>query len=267
LPEETKPGWTFFTETGHTLGGRFGDYWHANGGLAQFGFPLTEEFTQQLEDGQTYTVQYFERARFEEHSANQPPYDVLLGQFGRRILAENDLLGTTARTGFGLLYISNEDVRRNLGVPVEPAVQAPGATQAFERGRMYYRSDTQRIYVFCGGVTGIVLLSPQGEPAFPDSWVEGQDPGGGPAPQPGLYYPQRGFGKLWRENQRARDCLGYARSANEVAYTFAAQQFQHGFMLAGAPPEGNIIYMVPVGSFGNGTGPSAYYLPYPDPSR
>ena len=28
------------------LGGRFRDYWHANGGLAQFGYPLTEEITE-----------------------------------------------------------------------------------------------------------------------------------------------------------------------------------------------------------------------------
>jgi choice-of-anchor B domain-containing protein len=76
---------TYFNETGHNLGGRFLDYWQANGGLAQFGYPLTEEYTEMLEDGQTYTVQYFERARFEYHPENAPPFDVLLGQFGRQI--------------------------------------------------------------------------------------------------------------------------------------------------------------------------------------
>ena len=44
-------------------------------------------------DGRTYRVQYFERARFEEHPENQPPFDVLLGQFGRQILAENERAG------------------------------------------------------------------------------------------------------------------------------------------------------------------------------
>jgi hypothetical protein len=76
----------FFTETGHNLGGGFLVYWDANGGLAQFGYPISEEFVETLEDGKQYTVQYFERARFEWHPENQPPYDVLLGQFGRRIL-------------------------------------------------------------------------------------------------------------------------------------------------------------------------------------
>jgi hypothetical protein len=85
-PASRLTGADFFTETGHNVRGRFLDYWHANGGLAQFGYPLTEEITETLEDGQSYTVQYFERARFEYHPGNQPPYDVLLGQFGRRIL-------------------------------------------------------------------------------------------------------------------------------------------------------------------------------------
>jgi hypothetical protein len=81
-------GW-WFRETGHNLSGGFLAYWEANGSLAQFGYPLTEVFEEQLEDGQTYRVQYFERARFEYHPENPAPYDMLLGQFGRRILAES----------------------------------------------------------------------------------------------------------------------------------------------------------------------------------
>ena len=78
----------YLEETGHNIGGRFRDYWVANGSLRQFGYPLTEEFEERLEDGRVYTVQYFERARFEWHPENVPPYDILLGQFGRHILAE-----------------------------------------------------------------------------------------------------------------------------------------------------------------------------------
>jgi hypothetical protein len=86
-PVARQPGGLYFTETGHNLRGRFATYWEANGGLAQFGYPLTEEFTERLEDGRTYTVQYFERARFEYHPENAAPHQVLLGQFGRRVLA------------------------------------------------------------------------------------------------------------------------------------------------------------------------------------
>jgi len=86
-PVPAEAGYTYFPETGHNVGPRFTAYWRSNGGLAQFGYPLTELFTERLEDGNTYRVQYFERARFELHPENAAPHDVLLGQFGRRILA------------------------------------------------------------------------------------------------------------------------------------------------------------------------------------
>jgi beta-lactamase class A len=87
-PAKPLPGQAYFPETEHNLGGDFLAYWQANGGLAEFGYPISEVFQQQLEDGKIYTVQYFERARFEEHPENQPPYTLLLGQFGRHIMDE-----------------------------------------------------------------------------------------------------------------------------------------------------------------------------------
>ena len=73
-----------FQETGKTVCGRFLEYWLTNGGLAQHGYPLSDEFSEVSElDGHTYLVQYFERAVFEHHPENQPPYDVLLSQLGR----------------------------------------------------------------------------------------------------------------------------------------------------------------------------------------
>ena len=52
----------FVEETGHNLGGPFQAFYDANGGLAIFGNPITEQLT---EDG--LIVQYFERARLELH--------------------------------------------------------------------------------------------------------------------------------------------------------------------------------------------------------
>lgn len=75
-------GMRAFPETGHTLQGPFLAFWDAHGGLATFGYPITDEFE---EDGRT--VQYFERQRFELHPENQPPYDVLLGLLGVEALA------------------------------------------------------------------------------------------------------------------------------------------------------------------------------------
>ncbi len=83
---------SFFPETGHTLGGAFREYWLANGGLAQFGYPISEEFAERSPtDGKVYTVQYFERNRFELHPENQPPYNVLLGHLGRQIAQERGI--------------------------------------------------------------------------------------------------------------------------------------------------------------------------------
>jgi hypothetical protein len=75
---------TTFEETGKTVCGRFLEYWHANGGLAQQGFPISDTFVEVSElNGLPYTVQYFERAVFELHPENAPPYDVLLSQLGK----------------------------------------------------------------------------------------------------------------------------------------------------------------------------------------
>lgn len=72
-----------FKETGKTVAGRFLEYWNQNGGLAQQGFPISDEFQEKSDlDGKTYRVQYFERAVFEKHPENPRPYDVLLSQLG-----------------------------------------------------------------------------------------------------------------------------------------------------------------------------------------
>jgi hypothetical protein len=72
-----------FKETGKWVCGRFLAYWQNNGGVAQQGYPISDEFQEVSDlDGKTYTVQYFERAEFEYHPENQPPNDVLLSQLG-----------------------------------------------------------------------------------------------------------------------------------------------------------------------------------------
>lgn len=77
------PGSQLFPETGKRVGGKFLDYWKSHGGLAQQGFPISEEFTEVSDlNGKPYTVQYFERAVFEMHPENPAPYDVLLSQLG-----------------------------------------------------------------------------------------------------------------------------------------------------------------------------------------
>ncbi len=77
------PDSVLFPSTGKRLGGRFLQYWQSNGGLAQQGYPISNEFTEKSDlNGKTYRVQYFERAVFEYHPENKPPFDVLLSQLG-----------------------------------------------------------------------------------------------------------------------------------------------------------------------------------------
>jgi len=84
----------YFAETGFNVCGDFLATWQANGldmgdsgvsameSLALFGLPVTGEFEMELSDGNTYTVQWFERARFERHPENEPPFNVQLGLLG-----------------------------------------------------------------------------------------------------------------------------------------------------------------------------------------
>ncbi|MBU6334390.1 MAG: thermonuclease family protein [Chloroflexi bacterium] len=78
-------GCTAFAETGYQICGAFASYWRANGGLTRFGYPITGEVTAQLE-GSSYTVQYFERRRFEWHPEIAGG-SILLGLLGREASA------------------------------------------------------------------------------------------------------------------------------------------------------------------------------------
>jgi subtilisin family serine protease len=67
-PVSNSASQVYFQEVGHTLRGSFLRFWQQNGGLPIFGYPLSEEFQEVSQaDGKTYTVQYFERNRFELH--------------------------------------------------------------------------------------------------------------------------------------------------------------------------------------------------------
>jgi len=87
-PGKTSNDWLYFSPTGHYLSFGFKNFWQASGGLPVFGYPLTEEFTQN-----GFTVQYLERQRFEIHPEFAgTPYETELG-----------LLGTEAAESAGLL--------------------------------------------------------------------------------------------------------------------------------------------------------------------
>jgi hypothetical protein len=82
-----EPG-SYFPQTGHNLSGIFEHYWQTHVGLAVHGYPITEELHERNPiDGKEYTVQYFERSRFELHPQNAgSDYEVLLGLLGRQTI-------------------------------------------------------------------------------------------------------------------------------------------------------------------------------------
>jgi hypothetical protein len=83
-PDQSPVAGRFFPETGKEIRGEFLEYWERNGGLAQQGYPITNRIFEKSDiDGKEYIVQYFERAVFELHPENQPPYNVLLTQLGK----------------------------------------------------------------------------------------------------------------------------------------------------------------------------------------
>jgi hypothetical protein len=116
-------------------------------------------------------------------------------------------------------------VQSRLGCPVNSGAVVYGmATQPFERGHMFWRSDMRQIYA----------LAANGQFwQTADSWNDSM-----PADDPafaapaGVLQPVRGFGLIWRTNAAIRDALGWA-TLSEAQYDGFWQDFEHGTMFIG----------------------------------
>lgn len=90
------PNAVYFPETKHWLVHGFRGFWEAHGGLAIFGYPISEEF----DDARGIRVQYFERARMEwQPKIAKNPYGVVLGRVGAE-LADLDKLARSYPDAF-----------------------------------------------------------------------------------------------------------------------------------------------------------------------
>lgn len=171
----------YFATTGHSLNFGFKAYWEQNGGIAQFGYPISEEFLERGADGLVRTVQYFERARFEYHlDLTTIPYGVELGMLGREMAAgrENQPpfvpMGVDASSGdqqffaatghtlggpFAAYWQANGGLA-HFGYPISDEFQETGAdgvsrtVQYFERYRFEYHADTNSVELSRLGVQG-----------------------------------------------------------------------------------------------------------------
>lgn len=150
----------YFPQTGHSLAYGFLYYWLNNGGLARFGYPITEEFDElNPADGKIYTVQYFERARFEYHPENKgTPYEVLQGLLGREVTADRRFATVPptqqdgqsvyfpqtghSLSGVFLDYWRSKGGLMQFGYPISEPLQENGfAVQYFERVRMEHHPE------------------------------------------------------------------------------------------------------------------------------
>ena len=86
----------FFPETGWRVEGPFLDAWEATGtyqeSIAINGFPMSDMHLEvSPDDGKTYQMQWFQRARYELHPGEAPPNNVQLGLLG--VEAAHDRFG------------------------------------------------------------------------------------------------------------------------------------------------------------------------------
>ncbi len=153
-PDQPSDDVAYFPETGHTIARGFLAFWKANGGLAVFGYPLTEEFT---ENGRT--VQYFERARMEYYPEYAgTPNVIQLGQLGREYTKGRYFLNIDffpskpdryffpetehSLAGAFLRFWTQNGAVRLFGYPISEEMNEDGLTvQYFERARFEYHPD------------------------------------------------------------------------------------------------------------------------------
>jgi hypothetical protein len=142
----------YFAPSGHNVGFGFRRFFESQGGLDRFGYPRTEEMQ---EDG--WTVQYFQRARFEYHpEAAGTPYEVELTLLGdqitttRRPFPPAVAFADTAdhryfpETGHGVhfgfwRYVREHGGVDSFGYPISEELPENGTTvQYFQRARLEY---------------------------------------------------------------------------------------------------------------------------------
>ncbi len=125
---------------------------------------------------------------------------------------------------FGSVYWANQDVQARLGAPTALEVVVEAQELAFQRGLMYERLDTSTIYVLRGDNAWAQV---------PDTWSAADGDGGGPGPEPSLWVPGKGFGKVWSADGGLQQAIGYATapSARAISGGGHVQTFEHGLML------------------------------------
>jgi hypothetical protein len=136
----------YFKQTAHYLKDAFLNYWLMNGGVALYGYPVSEEFTSN-----GVAMQYFERSRFEYRANSTRPWKVELSAVGNMVTEGRNFPKVDAgdagdrsyyaQTGHTLggafkTYWSSNGGLTIFGYPISEEIQENGRTvQYFERAR------------------------------------------------------------------------------------------------------------------------------------
>ena len=177
-----------FPETGQCVAGHLLDYWERGGGLAVFGYPVSEQRIETIEGSWSGPVQWFERDRLEDHASQG--LGVLAGRLGARALelqarpwqslplpadrpAGCRAFPETGHTicGLFLRYWERNGGLERFGYPIsEPGVETietwTGGVQYFERRRMEQHTELAGTpYEVLLGLLGRDALAAQPIPA------------------------------------------------------------------------------------------------------
>lgn len=158
IPSPSDPSCHYFPETGHAACFQFLEYWRANGGLDQFGYPIA---APGLENGRI--VQYFQRARLEWHPERVENQRVVLAPLGQIYfdfaqLDRGRLSPVLPNAG------ANEQLRTlemRAYASVNDAVVARGGTQT-----AYVVVTNQLRQPFAGAAVTLIVHYPSGDQSF-----------------------------------------------------------------------------------------------------
>lgn len=133
---------------------------------------------------------------------------------------------------------------RPASCPLTEATATQAVFQIFQGGLMIWVAEQDAIYV---------MYNDFGTPAWEvfedtyEEWMPEDDGDWEQPPETWLYQPRRGFGTLWRAEERVRQRMGWVIQSWEVPYSMDVQNAEDGTIFL-ADPDGGVIALYEGGS-------------------
>jgi hypothetical protein len=211
------------------------------------GYPIAEAYwTRAMIAGvsRDVLVQPFERRVLTYTPGNPAGWEVEMGNVGRhyykwRYQTPLPICESSPIRGFGRVWANNPSVQARIGCSYNWAggEQATNtAVQNFEHGKMIWvdTSPSPQYYPYNGWQKAVYVLFDDGTyTIFQDTWDGSQPVNGALTPPKGLFEPNRGFWKVWRDatGAKVRERLGWATEPIERGGKGAIQGFWNGQMV------------------------------------